>query len=472
MSRSKGAARVLGTSVCLGSLLALSAPAASATTPRLSCTEIESGVVSCLLPDSVSQIETSSLLNAAQEETETQLTDATPMVITAFGGAGRYGDNGGGLYQGGSGGAGGMAQTTTTISDYRENYGSSTLHYHVGELGGTSAGGRGGAATLVSGVDLTQEDPCIDNHGTCTDTTLLLDAAGGGGGGQGNANGSGGTGGDGGVAVSGQIISAGADGHDGLAVRGTLTRTGRGGEGGSEGEGGAGGRGGGGSRSKDGTDGRDGAGGLGGPVHTPHGPNAGASWVTVSQLFFGPSGQGGQGQWRVNAVNYGSGAGGGGGWGGGGGGGGGGEAVAGGGGGGGGSWAVPDTASAVPAAPAISNPNSAGPGSVFVTFVGTVAGAATSGGGTGDEPDGTGRDADTAAPDSGGTTDQGRDSTEGASASSDEARDKDDEARDKDDEARDKDDEARDKDDEARDKDDEARDKDDEARDKDDEARK
>ncbi|MFD7614329.1 hypothetical protein [Streptomyces sp. NPDC059828] len=410
MSRSKGAARVLGTSVCLGSLLALSAPAASASTTNVSCTEIESGVVSCLLPDGLSEFSTTSLLSAAQDATEAQLTTATPMVITAFGGAGRYGDNGGGLYQGGSGGAGGMAQTVTTVSEYQESYGSPVLYYYVGELGGTSPGGRGGASTLVSSVDLTEQAPCIDDFGDCTDTTLLADAAGGGGGGQGNANGDGGAGGDGGVAVSGRTVHAGADGQDGLAIRGTLTRTGRGGEGASDGDGGDGGRGGGGTRSKDGTDGQDGIGGLGGPVHTSNGPNAGASWITASQLFFGPAGQGGEGQWRVNSVNYGSGGGGGGGWGGGGGGGGGGEAVSGGGGGGGGSWAAPNTAS-ISDVPVISNPNIAGDGSVHVTFVGGPAAA-----------DAPGDDADDDSDDNGGNTDEGRDKDE---ARDDEARDDD-----------------------------------------------
>ncbi|MGI5446570.1 hypothetical protein ACQEVM_12555 [Streptomyces sp. CA-243310] len=369
MLRSERAVKILGTGACLASILALSAPAASATTTDISCGEVQTGVVSCLLPDGLSSYGTTALLTAAQAATQTSLTAATPMVVTAYGGAGRYGSNGGGLYTGGNGGYGGKAQTVTSIASFQAAYGQ-TLYYYVGQLGATSAGGRGGASTLVSGVDLTTQNPCIAGYGTCTTTTVLADAAGGGGGGQGNANGNGGAGGNGGTAVSGQIISAGSTGGDGKATTG-LTRTGAGGKGASNGDGGDGGRGGSGVDSKYGTPGIDGIGGLGGPVHTSNGPNAGASWTNNSSLFFANAGQGGEGEWRTNGTNYGSGGGGGGGWGGGGGGGGGGEAITGGGGGGGGSWAAANTDTVV-SVPVISNGNVGLNGAVYITFVSTT----------------------------------------------------------------------------------------------------
>ncbi|KPI34085.1 hypothetical protein OV450_6108 [Actinobacteria bacterium OV450] len=369
MPHPRGLARALGVSMCLGSSLVLSCPSASATTTVVSCSEIQTGVVSCLLPDGLSQYALSQLLSDAQAQTQTSLTTATPMVVTAFGGAGRYGSNGGGLYRGGDGGLGGKAQTVTSIDAFTGSYGAN-LYYYVGKWGATSSGGRGGASTLVSGVDLTTTQPCISGFGSCTTTNLLLDAGGGGGGGEANADGDGGAGGDGGTAVSGQVISAGAGGKAGESTTGTV-RTARGGDGGQNGSGGDGGRGGGGVDSVSGTDGQDGIGGLGGPTHTSKGPNAGASWTNNSSLSFANAGQGGEGEFRTNGTNYGSGGGGGGGWGGGGGGGGGGEAVSGGGGGGGGSFAAGNAAT-VENVPSISNGNSGYDGTVYVTFVGST----------------------------------------------------------------------------------------------------
>ncbi|MEV6676667.1 hypothetical protein AB0N09_07320 [Streptomyces erythrochromogenes] len=368
MPHPRGSARLLGVSVCLGPALVLSSPSASATTTTVSCSEIQTGIVSCAMPDGLSEYALAQLLTDAQALTQTSLTTATPVVITAYGGAGRYGSNGGGLYQGGDGGFGGKAQTVTSIADYTTAYGSD-LHYYVGKWGATASGGRGGASTLVSGVDLTTTLPCIAGYSTCTTTNLLLDAGGGGGGGEGNADGDGGAGGNGGTAVSGQIISAGAAGKSGQSTSGTV-RTAAGGGGGQNGDGGSGGRAGAGVDGIRGTDGQDGIGGLGGPTHTSNGPNAGASWTNNTSLALSNAGQGGEGEFRTNGTNYGSGGGGGGGWGGGGGGGGGGEAVSGGGGGGGGSFAVGNTAT-VESLPNISNGNAGFDGAVYVTFVGT-----------------------------------------------------------------------------------------------------
>ncbi|MFJ3201614.1 hypothetical protein [Streptomyces sp. NPDC086989] len=373
MSTSKGgAAKVLGFGVCVTSLLALSVPPAAATTTAISCSEIQTGVVSCLMPDGLSQYDTAALLTAAQSATTTALSTSTPVVLTAFGGAGHEGTNGGGAYNGGHGGHGGKAQTVTTLASYQASFGS-TLYYYLGKEGGAAqAGGRGGASTLVSGVDLTSNTPCISGVSGCTTTNLLADAGGGGGGGQGNANGDGGYGGDGGTAVSGQVISNGAQGQDGTSTTGAVvTRTGGGGSGAANGDGGDGGRGGSGVDSKSGTAGQDGVGGLGGPTHTSNGPNAGASWTNNNSLALKNAGQGGEGEWRTNNTNYGGGGGGGGGWGGGGGGGGGGEAITGGGGGGGGSFAAADTVT-VQDVPAISNANNQGNGSLYATFIGTT----------------------------------------------------------------------------------------------------
>ncbi|MFJ9591158.1 hypothetical protein ACIRS3_00220 [Streptomyces virginiae] len=372
MYTSTSAARVAGFGVCLASLMALSAPTAAATTTTISCNEIDTGVVSCLLPDGLSQYGTAELLTAAQAATQTSLSTSTPVLFTAFGGAGHEGTDGGGLYNGGHGGHGGKAQTATTLANFQSSFGP-TLYYYVGKEGGSAqAGGRGGASTFVSGVDLTTTTPCVSGSSGCTATNILADAGGGGGGGQGNANGDGGYGGDGGTAVSGQVITNGAKGQDGTSTTGgVVTRTGAGGAGGANGDGGDGGRGGSGVDSKSGTAGQDGVGGLGGPTHTSKGPNAGAAWTNNNSLVFKNAGQGGEGEWRTNNTNYGGGGGGGGGWGGGGGGGGGGESLTGGGGGGGGSFAAADTVT-VQNAPVISNANNNGDGSVYATFLGTT----------------------------------------------------------------------------------------------------
>jgi hypothetical protein len=358
--------------------------------------------VQCQLPDvaSLPGFDLTTLLEEAQA-VNANVSETTPMVITAFGASGGDGYRAA-AGSSGKGAAGGKAETTTTLAAYVAAYETPALYYYLGKGDVNSntgkffkggAGGLGGASTIVSPENLTSSSSgqvlgCIVNvSGTqydesgCSATNVVVVGGGGGGGGEG-ATCNGGGGGKGGTAVASTGGPASTGGSSG---GGTGCAGGHGGKGGSQGNGGSGGSGGDGLDHHAGGGGNDGVGGMGGPMHTPNGPSSSVPWAnvgycmwkmgnsgtssypcTVTQSSPPEYGQGGEGQWRGSAQPLGAGGSGGGGWGGGGGGGGGGNSDPGGGGAGGGSFAAKSTTSAGTFTDAT---QSGDDGEVYVTFV-------------------------------------------------------------------------------------------------------
>jgi hypothetical protein len=313
-----------------------------------SCTADDATLV-CTLPTDGNYIDLDALLTEATA-VDDQVSSSTTMVIAAVGGTGGNPGPTGTQDQASTPGSAGVAQTVTTIADYKTAYGTSDFYYYLGYngTGDQEHGAAGGAATIVSSQDLNQHSICIATYSSCGTTNVVLLAGGGGGAGEWGLSCSGGHGGAGGTAVSTTESpatgagSSGDSGHCGGAD---------GGGGGNEGKAGAGGDGpSGASDNHAGKYGADGVGGAGGPYHTSSGPGDVMIWMNGSSTAqagtmsgVGQSaGVGGEGEWRgTTGKDYGPGGGGGGGFGGGGGGGGGGYDFAGGGGGGGGSWAAP-----------------------------------------------------------------------------------------------------------------------------------
>jgi hypothetical protein len=262
-----------------------------------SCVANGSNQVDCTLPNDVGRpyFELPTLVNEAQA-VNSGVSGSTPMVITAYGGAGHNG------YAAGAGnhrqhGDGGLAQTTTTSDSWDVDYKTPILFYYLGLQGsGTysgiwkgGVGGLGGSATIVSPDDLTSSastlaEACIVNvsgsqydESGCSKTNVVVLAGGGAGGGEG-ATCNGGYGGDGGTAIAstgGPTNGSGHDGGDGSCYGGHR------GEGGNEGNHGSGGDGGDGVDSHAGGSGNDGVGGMGGPVHTENGASAAEPWFNV-----------------------------------------------------------------------------------------------------------------------------------------------------------------------------------------------
>lgn len=356
---------------CLGLLtVGRGASPAGAQVTSLTCTQPTTGTVVCQLPSVEGTIyaELQDVLVAAQA-LNSSISATTPMVITAWGGQGGHGWDQNSLVHYGSGGAGGMAQTQTTLTDYELTYGTPVLFYFLG-LPGTDAipddtvyGGLGATSTIAGPGNLYSDSACLPSYASCAAPNVLVLAGGGGGGGQAGDSDSGGDGGRGGNAigtVTGVATGAGASGNDG---NGSGGHGGAGGNAGAHGDGGDGGIG---ADSHAGGSGNDGIGGVGGPVHYADGSTPTEEWSNAGLLTpIGTAGAGGEGQYRGTPPDVGSGGGGGGGFGGGGGGGGGGNTESGGGGGGGGSYAAQATAQAT--APAMTQDG--GNGEVTVTFV-------------------------------------------------------------------------------------------------------
>jgi hypothetical protein len=295
--------------------------------------------VTCTLSTSASSIDLTTVLTNAQA-LNPDLNSGSPIIITAFGGAGADG-NDNDAEPGGDGGAGGSAQLVTTLGGFSSAYGgTTTIYYYLGSEGDNNhPGGKGGSATIVSTANLASTAAATSN--------VLLIAGGGGGGASAEPVHSGHSGGNGGNAVS-QISStatqAGSAATAAGAGGGSGSGSGGGGAGGNNGTGGSGGSAGSGSDAQAGTAGNSGLGGQGGAVHVSSGATSTTTWLNVSGVpsGIGTNGQGGEGEVRCSGC--GEGGGGGGGYGGGGGGGGGGDTYAGGGGGGGGSYAAASTA--------------------------------------------------------------------------------------------------------------------------------
>lgn len=274
----------------------------------------------------ISSVNLNDVLTQVQE-TNSNITSNTVMWMQAWGGGGGQSKD----YN--HAGAGGFAQTVTSIEDL-ENQGVDVLYYYLGNGGSYSgaSGGSGGAATLVTGQNL-----LLDPSTAPQLSAILMIAGGGGGSGAyGGTNGCFGIspqyGGSGGVAIAktgqyGEGIGQGGDGTD-------SSYSGRGG-----GQGIGGGAAAGGEPGYSGVGGNGGHGGAGydGSYSTPGWYNTGATSLTFT------TGQGGFGDNKSGGSCNTGGGGGGGGWGGGGGGQHGNQTVHAGSGGGGGSYAQAST---------------------------------------------------------------------------------------------------------------------------------
>jgi hypothetical protein len=154
------------------------------------------------------------------------------------------------MISGGDAGSGGQALTVTTISAFKQAFGTDVIVYYLGANGhhDSDYGGDGGASTVVR----------AGTAGRTVDLSDVLLAIGGGGGGagRGDNDGSGGDGGDGGCALA---IAAG-----GAAVTGK-GGDGHGGQSGAGGNGQSGGAGGSSAECPGSRQPGDGAGGFGGP---------------------------------------------------------------------------------------------------------------------------------------------------------------------------------------------------------------
>ncbi len=318
---------------------------------------MESGDVVCSLPSDGNYVDLATLVTEAAA-VESSVKTSTTMEIAAVGGAG--GSEGYGPSP-----TGGVAQTYTTVANYKSTYGTTDLYYYLGSNGSghDHPAATGGASTIVSSQDLSMDSPCISGYGSCTSTNVVLIGGGAGSDGDTGVSCDGGTGGSGGTAVATTASAAtGAGASGGLHCGG-----GHGGKGGDGGNGGNGGAATGGSDSEAGRSGQSGIGGVGGTYHTGSGPGSNTEWENgtsaaqsgVMAKVGTTQGAGGEGEWRGSGASaYGAGAGGGGGYGGGGGGAGGGFDFPGGGGGGGGSYAAGATVLAPASAqttPATSN---------------------------------------------------------------------------------------------------------------------
>lgn len=172
---------------------------------------------------------------------------SVPVWVQAWGGGGLKGDDRADAVGGkaGSGGKQGYAQVYFDSFRALTEAVGETLHYYVGQGGGVGDGGSGGASTIVSTKSLGQGVACIyavrqngltsiADGSTCQkagQSNIVLLAGGGGGGGGTEGVNDGGGGGGGGVAVSGSepVFGQGADGQ---------SHSGRRGLGGTKGQGG------------------------------------------------------------------------------------------------------------------------------------------------------------------------------------------------------------------------------------------
>jgi len=190
-------------------------------------------IIKCHLSTTDNSID---LVDVAQQVSSIfPMTQDTPIAILAWGGQGGEGSSG--IAGGGDGGASGFASTVTSVSDFDQNYGQTSLFYYValGGFIGNGGCGDGVASTLVMLVEKCPSCSLLDD--------VLLIAGGGGGGEDGGVFSSGDNGGRGGQAVANIIginfIGAGQNGSDAQGGDGGV-----GGSGDSGGNGGIGGAGG------------------------------------------------------------------------------------------------------------------------------------------------------------------------------------------------------------------------------------
>jgi len=193
---------------------------------------IPGGCEQCTMTDANELVISVDLVDVAQQASSLfLLTQDTPIAIVAWGGEGGEGSNS--LFHGGGdGGASGFASTVTSILDFDDSFGQTSLFYYLAQAGTLSnVCGDGGASTLVMVVE-----------GSPSLTDMVLIAGGGGGGEEGGTFSSGDNGGFGGQAINGAVVGIGGQSVDG-ADGGGNGSGGGGDSGGNDGVGGEGGTG-------------------------------------------------------------------------------------------------------------------------------------------------------------------------------------------------------------------------------------
>jgi len=196
------------------------------------------GIIKCLLSSTDNSID---LVDVAQQVSSLFfLSVDTPIAITAWGGKGGKGDCDSCIFgtSGGRGGPSGFASTVTSVSDFDDNFGQTSLFYYLGETGDVDGFcGGGGASTLVM---------LVENSPSILDVVLI--AGGGGGATNGSITSSGDNGAIGGHAIGTTSDSSVGPGGSVSGVQGgSVAGDGLGGNGGSSdanGNDGIGGRGG------------------------------------------------------------------------------------------------------------------------------------------------------------------------------------------------------------------------------------
>lgn len=180
-------------------------PEAGSCEATCSASSANPGQTSCTLPTDCFTLDLNQDVLQQAQKVESSISENTTMWLQAYcgsGGAGTTVSLGG---DGGSAGAGGFAQTITTVKQYKAQFGTTAMFYYLGEAGThDDSVGTGGASTIVSDVEPQGGDPLSLD-------TLVLIAGGGGGGGEGAPtffSGTGNDGGDGGFAYSSQTNEA------------------------------------------------------------------------------------------------------------------------------------------------------------------------------------------------------------------------------------------------------------------------
>jgi hypothetical protein len=176
---------------------------ATATTP---CGELNIGetTATCRLDTTKSAINLETLVDDLSAE---GVTDDTILYIEVWGGNGGNGNVC--CNEGGTGGMGGYAQTTTTLTAIKDAYQTATLHYYMGVTGASavpSAGGDGGTASMMTANNL------FTDQATLAETLVVA----GGGGGRGTTKAC--------ASPTQKDVLGGGGGHGGVAIAGISER--------------------------------------------------------------------------------------------------------------------------------------------------------------------------------------------------------------------------------------------------------
>ena len=201
--------------------------------------------VICSVSNSDTSVDLEDDVFSVAREIDEEVSDETPMWMIAWGANGGTGESAG-FGAGGSSGLPGYAQTVTSLTEFKDRFGTSTIYYFLGN-GGTHDlnGGSGGTSTLVTVVDA----GTVSTKDLDLEDDVILIAGGGGGGGGASFFDDGDEGKAGGTAISTTAESkVGAGGNGSECTGGSDSSDGSGGSKGHDnstaGESGIGGKGG------------------------------------------------------------------------------------------------------------------------------------------------------------------------------------------------------------------------------------